>query len=478
MMKFQKGLKGKFWAVLFLLLVADGYGFSLTIFPNPYNKMYVQQYTAEKKTKAKNPNYIVSEVAMCKGQDDLKQRIQSDTRLNVVKEKAVELIKTGFTAGDGYSEVWIRDYNTFITLASTVQSIESTKENLRVFFRLQGKDGNIIDGFVPKEKVINSKNGYEYIYSDLESDYAGHKNTVETDQESSLIQAVYKYVQATGDKDFLEEPIAGVSIRQRMGHALDFLMNHRYNEKYGLLWGATTADWGDVQPEHSWGVYLDDNSHLTIDIYDNAMFLIAIDNYLELNPNDKKKWRKIRKEVAENTMKHLWDVDKQKFIPHIYLGQSPFPSSFDENEIFYHGGTAVAIEANLLSKEQAKFSFDKMIENVEKSGAPSVGLTLYPTYPEGSFQNKSMFPYNYQNGGDWTWFGGRIIKQMIRNGFYQQAYEQIIPMLNRVIRNDGFYEFYSIDNKPSGSGEFRGSAGVLYDAILLLEEYAKAVPEQ
>ncbi len=33
----------------------------------------------------------------------------------------------------------------------------------------------------------------------LEPRYAGHKNTVETDQESSLIQAVYKYIQITGD---------------------------------------------------------------------------------------------------------------------------------------------------------------------------------------------------------------------------------------------------------------------------------------
>src|SRR5690606_30698246 len=133
-----------------------------------------------------------------------------------------------------------------------------------------------------------------------------------------------------------------------------------------------------------------------------------------------------------------------------------------------------AIEANLLSKEQAKASFDKMIENVKKSGAPSVGLTLYPTYPEGSFQNKSMSPYDYQNGGDWTWFGGRIIKQMIRAGYHREAYEQLKPMLDRVLANDGFYEYYSIDNEPRGSGSFRGSAGVLYDAISLLEEYAES----
>ncbi|MGO1243893.1 GH92 family glycosyl hydrolase [Sphingobacterium sp. JB170] len=406
------------------------------------------------------------------GQGDLKKQIQSDGRLQAVKDKATELVKSGFTAGDGYAEVWIRDYNTFISLASGLHEHEKTKENLRVFFRLQGKDGNIVDGFIPAEKAKQSKVSYQYIYSDLEPNYAGHKNTVETDQESSLIQAVYKYIQASGDDAFLAESIAGVTVKKRLARALDFLMEHRLNKKYGLLWGATTADWGDVQPEHPWGVVLDENSHLAIDIYDNAMFLVALDNYLTMDPEDAPKWQKIRADIARNTMEHLWDESRTKFKPHIYLKNSPFAKTFNEDEVFYHGGTAIALEANLLSKAQARASFDKMIDNVQKSGAPSVGLTLYPTYPAGSFQNKGMAPYDYQNGGDWTWFGGRVIKQMIKMGFYQDAYEQLVPMLDRVLSNDGFYEYYSRDNQPSGSGSFRGSAGVLYDAILLLQEYA------
>ena len=406
------------------------------------------------------------------GGTDVKEQIRTDSRLQQVKEKAKDLVKSGFTAGDGYAEVWIRDYNTFITLASSLHEAEQTKENLRVFFRLQGKDGNIVDGFIPKQKAEKSKVSYEYIYSELEPDYAGHKNTVETDQESSLVQAVYKYIQVTGDQEFLNESIAGISVKKRLAKALEFLMKHRLNKKYGLLWGATTADWGDVQPEHPWGVVLDENSHLAIDVYDNAMFLVALDNYLTMRPDKEKKWRKIRQTVADKTMQHLWDESHNKFRPHIYLDKSPFAATFDENEIFYHGGTAVAMEANLLSKNQAKVSFDKMIDNVQKSGAPSVGLTLYPTYPAGSFQNKGMGPYDYQNGGDWTWYGGRIIKQMIKMGFYQEAYKQLLPMLDRVLANEGFYEYYSIDNQPRGSGSFRGSAGVLYDAIQLLQDYA------
>ena len=111
-----------------------------------------------------------------------------------------------------------------------------------------------------------------------------------------------------------------------------------------------------------------------------------------------------------------------------------------------------------------------MVERVEKAGAPSIGLTLYPPYPEGFFVNPIMNPeYSYQNGGDWTWFGGRMIQQLIKHGFLEEAYEQLLPMTERVMKNDGFYEWYSVNNEPRGSGTFRGSAGVLYIAIEMLE---------
>jgi len=403
-------------------------------------------------------------------EDDLTQNIVSNEIFAFVKKKAIEIVKTGFNAGDGYGEVWIRDYNTFIELSAEVYGKEKLKENILVFFRMQGDDGNIIDGYIPKGKA--SGGGYDYIYSELELRYAGHKNTVETDQESSLVQTVFKYVCKTGDKSIISEMVGDKPVSERLEWSMDFLMNERYDEKYGLLWGATTADWGDVQPEHDWGVYFSDDTHVAIDIYDNAMFLIALDNLMELIPETKEKWQSIRDQIAKNVKEHLWDEANQKFIPHIYLNGSPFPEEFDESRVYYHGGTAVAIEAGLLTKEEIQVSLETMIANVKESGAGSIGLTVYPPYPEGFFKNKGMYPYGYQNGGDWTWFGGRMIQQLIRYGFEEEALEQITPMVNRVKANNGFFEWYTIDNQPEGSGTFRGSAGVLFKAILMLEEFA------
>jgi glycogen debranching enzyme len=114
-----------------------------------------------------------------------------------------------------------------------------------------------------------------------------------------------------------------------------------------------------------------------------------------------------------------------------------------------------------------------MIANVKASGAATIGLTMYPPYPEGFFKNKGMYPYGYQNGGDWTWFGGRMILQLVKHGFLQEAYDQLLPMTERVMKDKGFYEWYSVKNEPKGSGTFRGSAGVLFVAIDALEKAAR-----
>ncbi|TDS11935.1 GH36-type glycosyl hydrolase domain-containing protein [Sphingobacterium paludis] len=386
-----------------------------------------------------------------------------------VKTMAEELIKTGFTAGDGYGEVWIRDLNTFITLSCTVNDKEQIRNHLIRFLQFQQADGGILDGYLPASKASGESVFYR---SALAPEYLGHKNTVETDQETSLVQAIAKYIRATGDSAILQEQVAGNTVQKLLEKALNFLLNERFNKQYGLLWGATTADWGDVQPEHDWGVVLDENSHLAIDIYDNAMFMIAIQDFLEIASLDAQqadRWTKVKGSIKENIEKHLWDENAKKYIPHIYLDGSPFPDSFDESAVYYHGGTAVAIEAGLLTKEQVLHAYQRMQENVKLANAATIGLTLYPTYPEGSFQNKGMGPYSYQNGGDWTWFGGRMISQLIRYGFIKEAEEALYPMLDRVIKNNGFYEWYTPANEPKGSSSFRGEAGVLWSALQELE---------
>ncbi|MBC7426267.1 MAG: hypothetical protein H7321_06990, partial [Bacteroidia bacterium] len=192
-------------------------------------------------------------------------------------------------------------------------------------------------------------------------------------------------------------------------------------------------------------------------------------DFADLTKQDLKRWSGIRAQLKQNVRKYLWDKTKQKFIPHIYLDGSPFPASFDESVIYYHGGTTTAIEAGLLSKAEVLGVYLKMQDDVKKAHASSIGLTLYPTYPAGFFKNEGMGPYSYQNGGDWTWFGARMVSQLADYGFTDEALAAIQPMLQRVIKNKGFFEWYTPDNQPRGSSSFRGSAGVLFTAITKLE---------
>ncbi len=402
----------------------------------------------------------------------LANQILSDQSLNTVDTMARNILKKGFNAGSGYSQVWARDMNTFVEIALETVNPKNIRGAILVFFALQQPNNEMIDGYVlNKDFTWGDPNQYR---SSADTAHVGFKNTVETDQETSLIQIVGKYVRLTGDTTILSEKIAGKTVLERMGMMVDYLVKERYSEKYGLLWGAMTADWGDVQPNTDNVVDIDSTTTPAIDVYDNAMFIIALDYLAEMtkDPSQADKWKTLRTNITGNVRKHLWDVQNQKFIPHIYLDKSPIPAGFDESKVYYHGGTAIAIEAGLLTKSEIEASNRQMLENVRLSGAPTIGLTLYPVYPEGFFHGGMGKPYIYQNGGDWTWFGARMIQQLIANGFEKEAYTEIRPMIDLVIKNKGFYEWYYVDGKPNGSAQFKGSAGTLAKAIQMLKVWA------
>lgn len=406
-------------------------------------------------------------------EQQLAKQILADNTLHQVDSMARAVVRQGLNAGSGYSQIWARDMNTFIEVACEENDTQYLRHAILLFFALQQPNDEMIDGYVLKPDFTWNDN-VPY-YSDAAPEHVAFKNTVETDQESSLIQIVGKYIRKTGDRSILQEEVAGRTVLERMDDMVDYLMRERYSEKYGLLYGAMTADWGDVQPHDDFGCDMNELSTPAIDVYDNAMFLIALDYLQEMTEDEalRTKWKGLHEQIAQNVRKYLWDEERQKFIPHIYLDKSPLPEGFDENQIYYHGGTAIAIEAGLLSKEEIEVVNKQMVENVRLSGMLSIGLTLYPTYPEGLFRGGMSKPYMYQNGGDWTWFGGRMIQALIANGFVQEAYDEVYPMLQRVVENNGFYEWYTPAGEPKGSGTFRGEAGVLFVAIEMLRDWAK-----
>lgn len=413
--------------------------------------------------------------ATCGQSAALKRTIEEDSLMAQVDSMARALAATGFNAGSVYKEIWIRDFNTFIELSLEVMPRAEVREVLDTFLDFQAADGNIPDAFVQVATAGNL--GYKYRFCEARPGMAAHKNTVETDQESSLVQAVAQYVAITGDYDYLKEIRAGKTVLEHLEDAMAYLRGDKWNDTYGLITGATTADWGDVQPEHGWGVEIDENTHYTIDIYDNAMFAMALGDLANLceaagATTNAARWNALRDTVKQNVRTHLWDAKNQKFRPHIYLNGSPFPADFDEDEIYYHGGTAVAALAGILTRSEVKAANKRMLANMKAAGAQSIGLTMYPAYPDGFFANPMMGSYQYQNGGDWTWFGARMIQALAYYGMISEAYEELQPMLQRTVEG-GFYEWYHLDGSPVGSGTYRGTAGVLFKANRMLREAVK-----
>lgn len=395
----------------------------------------------------------------------LADKILADHRLDTIQNRALQLL-TGFTAGTSYGEVWIRDFNTFINGSLAVHDKDKVKDMLLLFFKMQGKDGNIVDGMIPRQKA---QAGYEYIYSDLAPEWAAHKNTVETDQESSLVQAVYKYIKHTGDTSILHIVIDHQTVLRRLAAALQHVHTNRWSPEYNLVTGATTIDWGDVQPEKGWGVVINDHTKWSVDIYDNAMYAIALKEYAALSHD--KNYLTQYTELKKNVRKYLWQATAGKYLPHLYLNGSPFSPDFKEADILYTGGTATAILAGFHSAGEIKDINQQMLAAAAKEKYATIGITVYPPYPEKEFPN--MKPYVYQNAGDWTWFGGRMIQALTEHGLVKEAYTELSPMLDRALSHHGFYEWYDVQTgEPKGSGDFRGEAGVLYDAIAALKNWA------
>ena len=392
------------------------------------------------------------------GEASLASAIRNDPRLPLVRAKARQIVAKDLSAGSIYPAVFIRDLNTFVELAIEAQGAPRVRSQLLQVLELQQDDGLILDAIGFDGNLI--------------------RGTVETDQESSLVQAVAKYVAITGDTAFLSEQVRGVPVIQRLENSLMYLYTQRFSSEYQLVWGGTRADWGDIQPEDPLGTSLTPDSHPSISIYDNAMLSLALAGLQNLElaaGRDATAWATRQRELRAAVRAHLWTGTQ--FIPHIYLEKgSPFPAGFDEARMYFQGGAAVAIQAGLLEPAEVVQTFARMVRNKIDSGSGSVGVTLYPAYPVGFFRNTFWMgaEYFYQNGGDWPWFGARIIQQMVAHGQVELAYRELAPMLDRVVRDDGIHEWYTRDGQARGSAEYRGSAGQLALAIDMLLHWAAA----
>ena len=96
-----------------------------------------------------------------------------------------------------------------------------------------------------------------------------------------------------------------------------------------------------------------------IDIYDNAIYVLALGDLAELYriagaDSLGTPWLALKEEITSNVRKHLWDPERHKFHPHIYLDGSPFPEDLDEEAIYYRGAAGVLFKADEMLRAAAR----------------------------------------------------------------------------------------------------------------------------
>jgi hypothetical protein len=118
----------------------------------------------------------------------------------------------------------------FIEGSLLLHDTKIIRHNHLYFYNLQQSKCEIIDGYVLRGHV--SWFNPNIFYSAWDSTYIGFKNTLKTDQENSLIQAIYKSIRKTGDYSFHKEPVNGKILIDGLIWPVDYLMVNRNSNKY------------------------------------------------------------------------------------------------------------------------------------------------------------------------------------------------------------------------------------------------------
>ena len=357
---------------------------------------------------------------------------------------------SGFAAGVDYPQIWLRDANTILPASRYYYDQSFLASWLEEHLAFQKENGSL-------EDWIDSRGGSD-------------KNTTETDQESSAVQAAFQIFNLLGPR-WLEKPIDRIRIIDRLEHALEFVREFRWNEKYGLIIGAHTADWGDVDlvDGDQKAIYVDDRTLWTADIYDQSMFHEACLNLAEMwealgERNRMAFWQEKARSIKDNTNKWLWQEDKGFYKVHMHLDS--LRHDFDEEDMFAMGGNTQAINSGLAVEEKAKRIIQEALKRQETYDVSTISGTLLPPYPKNFFKHPLLDdPYEYQNGAQWDWFGARLIYAMFQQGFSQTATEKCLEIIKKNVDNRGFFEWDNKEGIGRGSDYYAGTAGSMGKAL-------------
>jgi len=358
---------------------------------------------------------------------------------------------SAFIAGESYPQVWLRDANTAIPASRYFFGREHLRSWLEEHLALQMSNGSLQDWFDPMGRTA--------------------RNTTETDQEASAVQAAAQVCRVEGS-DWLTDKIQAVRIIDRLQKALQYVLAERWDDRTGLVKRAHTIDWGDVDIEDpdERALTVDERTHWVVDIYDQSMFYqAALDlawMFGRLGQNEKSFfWTVKAQSLKQGADKWLWQEDKGFYRIHLHL-QATYHHAFDEDSLFAMGGNVEAVLSGLADETKSKRILEQALARQKAHGVSTVSGSLLPPYPRGTYKHPLVDePYEYQNGGQWDWFGGRLVLALYQNGFSRLATDKLLEIAAKNLANGGLFEWDDKNGAGRGSDFFTGSAGSLARAL-------------
>ena len=297
---------------------------------------------------------------------------------------------------------------------------------------------------------------------DGQPDYGGVGNICSIDSGLWVIIAVYHYVTATGDHDFLREHSARLQV------AMNWLSAHDSNND-GLLEIPEAGDWTDLFGR-SYNALYDEILWFRTNICFGRLLEFQGDyeraaDYLRWSQRVRSRvldtfWPTVRPPTPAEPVVNINRFAERQFD----LGNTQYllaeitPFAFNWRCDVY--GNVLAFLVNLLDVERARTAF-RFMWGVGVND-PWPVANLYPVVQAGDPDWRTYYtvnllnlPHHYHNGGIWPFIGGLWVRFIHRLGFHEVACRELVRLarLNQLGR-DHEWEFnewaHGVTGRPMG----------------------------
>ena len=375
---------------------------------------------------------------------------------------------SGFGAGQTYPQIWLRDSAWIVDAAAAYYPPETLTSWLDLHLANASADGRLRD-WVAKGSANAFREWAPRAAS--QGDIAFDTNSNESDQEPSAALALCRVERLIGGSTSSAGGDARATRTLKAIAAMNALVRARTDLRTGLIWSGLTADWGDVSPLYpdQRAIYLDALTPRTLSLYSNVMAYGALACLSALDgPKARQEALSRRAAKLRDAIRSVfWMQDLGAF--RIRRALDPEPRGFsDDDDRFALGGNALAVLFGVADDNQASAIFELAERLRVAQNASTVSTTLVPPYPSGVFQHPAMRePFQYQNGGQWDWFGAALIQAEFERGHAVPARVHLHQMVSRILRaGPGIHEWYDREGLPQGSAAYAASAASIHNAVV------------